>query len=517
MVAELVDGYKQKNKKYLFLLFFIPFIIYGSTKLLTFIEFGDEMTSETIQVRLRYLPYSTDPFEYDDFIHHIAFSAVSSPLVSMYKKGSIEKNLVDGWAPSDDFKTWTFQIKNNCFFENGDQITAEVIGLSLTRMAYLMKIKDSKSGFLEDLNELELLKTASSRFDGIQWNTESVTLNFKKEKRDLLKKISFGLYSIVHPLDYDSVSGAWKDKKKVISSGPYKIEEWTNTNIKLGLRKVSWFSKVKKPINSINLQTSEKSENNDLIFATSYANYDENFEFLESKDQEIRYIRLFNWKNTNHPFSNKKIRQSLRTEFYKNLENINNKSFSLIRSFFPLSIRDIHENMDPSTSNNEILINNFTLRVRNSVPELVNNDKNNKLSLVNAIHVGIDATLKSLNLSFTRLDNTPKVLNMEENGNFLDMGTLTTGVLVADPDSDIRFMFLSKEGIQLPDETGEIHDLLKEHPLNIQKINELMWEQAIIWPVSHYSSGIWAKKNKFDFSELNLTLPPTNFQWIGWK
>ena len=93
---------------------------------------------------------------------------------------------------------------------------------------------------------------------------------------------------------------------------------------------------------------------------------------------------------------------------------------------------------------------------------------------------------------------------------------LATGISLEEPLDVVRFMFLSEEGIRLPDEDGSIRaELGRENP-DIQKINELLWEQAIVWPVMHYSSGLWAR-GEIDFSEINLSLPPTDFEWLGQK
>lgn len=395
----------------------------------------------------------------------------------------------------------------------------EIVRFSLTRMAYLMKLKGSKSGFLEDLVDLDHLNSATSKFNGILSENEKITLNFMHEQKDLLKKISFGLYGIVHPLDYNPVTGIWKNVKKIIASGSYRVEEWTDDNIRITNRNVSWFSQVLHPLKSINFISNQDFENSDLIMASSYANFDQRFAFMESKDTEIRYLRVFNWKDENHPFSNRKFRVFLRSEFYKQLEKNKFKTFNFTRSFFPLTIRNIQENKDTDVSDFKLDSRSFSyeFRVRNSLPELEKTENSNKLGVVKSIHKAIDEVLNNWDLKFKRLNDTPMFVNKEDNGKHLDIGTLATGILLEDPDNDIRFMFLSKEGIQLPDSTGEIHKLLKESPLNIQRINELLWEQAIIWPVAHYGSGLWAKKDQFDFLQLNMTLPPTNFQWIGLK
>jgi hypothetical protein len=99
----------------------------------------------------------------------------------------------------------------------------------------------------------------------------------------------------------------------------------------------------------------------------------------------------------------------------------------------------------------------------------------------------------------------------------VDLTARGTGILVSDPDDDVRFMFLSKEGIRLPDTDGNIKNALAKSHLDPQEVNQLLWNQAVVWPVVHYASGLWAKNDKFDFSEVNLILPPTEFQWIKWR
>jgi hypothetical protein len=95
-----------------------------------------------------------------------------------------------------------------------------------------------------------------------------------------------------------------------------------------------------------------------------------------------------------------------------------------------------------------------------------------------------------------------------------DLYVLPTNVLVEAPESDIRFMFESTEGIRLPDSTGEIRDELKKPQLDPQRINELIWEQAIVWPLTHFAFGVWTRPN-VDLSQMNLALPPADFSWIS--
>jgi len=104
-------------------------------------------------------------------------------------------------------------------------------------------------------------------------------------------------------------------------------------------------------------------------------------------------------------------------------------------------------------------------------------------------------------------DATPRLIDIS--GGF-------SGILVEDPDSDIRFMFQSKEGIRLPDLDGRISKELERTKIDVNAVNRLIWDQALIWPIGHFSYGLWVK-SKYDLSRLNLVLPPTQLSLIGYK
>ena len=99
-----------------------------------------------------------------------------------------------------------------------------------------------------------------------------------------------------------------------------------------------------------------------------------------------------------------------------------------------------------------------------------------------------------------------------------DIQFLATGIAIDYPIDDIKFMFLSKQGIRLPDESGQIKEKLSSDEIDIQAINKLLWDQAIIWPIRHYSAGFWIKNESYiDTSEMNLTVHPIDFQFLKWQ
>ncbi|MEK7721870.1 MAG: hypothetical protein AAB359_05725, partial [Elusimicrobiota bacterium] len=72
------------------------------------------------------------------------------------------------------------------------------------------------------------------------------------------------------------------------------------------------------------------------------------------------------------------------------------------------------------------------------------------------------------------------------------------------------------EGVRLPDPTGKCLKLIDKPRIDIQKVNEVLWDDAIIWPVTHLSIGLWGR-TELDFSLINTIIPPTAIHLIGRK
>jgi hypothetical protein len=133
-------------------------------------------------------------------------------------------------------------------------------------------------------------------------------------------------------------------------------------------------------------------------------------------------------------------------------------------------------------------------------------------------NIAVERAILNLGLSATKVEIPYETFvheyNQELTSYLAEVYMLATGILIEEPMQDVRFMFFSKEGIRLPDEDGSIRDELEKQIPDLQIINKLLWDQAIIWPVTHYAAGLWAKPG-IDFSLINLIIPPTDFQWLG--
>ena len=127
-----------------------------------------------------------------------------------------------------------------------------------------------------------------------------------------LDKISFGLYAATHQSQYESTTGKWLSEKNIISSGPYKIIEWTNEHLLLKLR-TDYPQEIvqKKPINEIDIswgKSSNLKSSFDIILGSELSELPSNNLTLHAgAPSNIFFLRILNWKIKIVFFSTKKI------------------------------------------------------------------------------------------------------------------------------------------------------------------------------------------------------------------
>lgn len=464
------------------------------------------------------LPFSSDPMDYDFYVHHYGFTSVFSGLVSLQKRGTVVPRLAKKWTNKNDFKTWEFVIDENLKYSNGEKILAEHVYLNFQRVIFLMKSSGSDSGFLEHLLGFESVTNISSSIPGMELNGNVLRFHFKKPMKDLLELVSFGLYSLAHPTLYDSKTGVWIDQKKVISSGPYEVLVWDEQNFVLEARED--FSQlaeengvkrvVFRPISKIKTAI-DLSDVGIVVADSNSLQVDENFEYISSPiGLNIGYIRCYGCEKKESPLADLKVRKWLRSKFYLGLEL---NGIKPVKSFFPLLMNGVQEIKDSEADD---INNNYgKIRLRTHRYTNFNKIKENekKISVNESIAKAMEylASQKELEIEFDEYNTSKKFTDF-------DIIMKGTGIEAVEFLSTVKFMFQSKHGIKLPDISGKILEELKKENPNIQIINQELWDQAIIWPVRHFSSGFWINRNiNIDVSELNLNHPAIDFQFVKWK
>lgn len=450
-------------------------------------------------------PTSADPIDFDAFVHHVTFRPIFSGLVSQYKKGVYVGVLAESWMASTDFKRWEFKIKKNLQFSNNDPITPQVIYKSLTRTALLMAKKGSHSDLFNNLTEYVAPQNCNSSIPGISIENEKLIFTFENSNPRLLEQLSFGLYSVLHPSQYNNQTGEFNNKD-IISSGPYFIRNWSDSELNLSLRhSFPIESRHARAFSDVAIRWDDTSKKfADLVVSFhSDSGISERLTFYGPSKSNIIYLHCLSWHKKGSICSDADIRLTLRNGFYNYLKSQN---IDFTTSFFPLHMAGIKEldydALSPITydGGGKSLIIRLRATTNIAYPLL-------KKALVDYFKsLNVNAKIED-DISYSDLG---PYLNKEKND--VDFSAVVTGILVEDPFGDIRFMFRSKEGIRLPDTNGKILSSLDK--IEPQHVNQELFNQAVIWPLLHTSMGIWVG-DRVDISELNTLIPPTDFAWIA--
>tara|TARA_Y100000768_G_scaffold116943_1_gene86375 strand:- start:8670 stop:10142 length:1473 start_codon:yes stop_codon:yes gene_type:complete len=448
-------------------------------------------------------PYSADPMDYDFSIHHSIYRSVLGSLVTNYNKSEIKGVIAESWDNDQNNKVWKFKIRKNLYFSNGDEITPAIVYKSLKRAFYL-QTKNGSKDFYSDLEGISKLKNMNDLYDGLSYNDDEVIFKFTSPKPQFLEQISFGLYSIVHPDNYSEKDGQWNSSLDAISSYTYRIKKIEDNSIKLELNPTFGYSiGPKKKFETIVISWS-KAFDADIYRGTSLdKNPSNDYEFTGGVKSGIAFIRCHSWKDPQSVCSDLDVRRKLRNKLLLYLKE---KGYDVSTSFLPKGVKglenkefDLESNLD--NSNVSLSFRNFT---------------NKNFEFWQDLNLFFKDKFNTVFKNDLHLKDVFNDLNTDVKKFSVDLASIVTGVLIDQPEEDIKFMIQSNSGIRIPDETGNFKKLVSKETIDVNKINNEIWDQAIIWPVTHFSNGLYYK-SFIDISQLNLVQTPIDFTWVGKK
>ena len=455
--------------------------------------------------------HSSDPLEFDLASHHVSQRPTVATLVNAYSSSAPSPYLAKSWSHSPDFKKWTFRIREGVTFSNGDRITPKAVATSLTRMSFLLQKSGSRDGFLEHLVGAIKSKRASDVPIGIGTTDSDISLSFNVPVPRALELAAFGLYGIVHHSDFDPINGAWKSGLGIVASGPYSPNPDSKT---FQLIKRTDYPKELSHSNSARtievLWGIDARKDADLIEAVSDEDPVTNRKFIGPVHNEFLFARIQGSENPRSPFHARHVRSAIRTAFYKALSE---QGFTPSRSFFPRGVSGIAEpteTVEPQLQTTDLLKGIEIIYRKNPYPSAVS--RAYELAIESAI-MALGGKPKQKSLPLREL---LKAIHNQTNIQECDILIMGSGILLDSPHDDIRFMFLSKEGIYLPDEGGAIGKMVAGGKFDVQAVNQAIWDQKLLWPLSHRASGLFVS-DRIDMSKINLSMPVTDLSWIGVK
>lgn len=463
-------------------------------------------------------PTSLDPLLYDFTKHHPIQSLVHCTLTSLYRgPGSVTPELAKSWKESEGGAQWSFEIRDDLVFSDGTPVNVNNSLKSLKRIFFLLHKQNSKYRFVQKLSGISQFENLEQEFDGISVIDNKVVFKFDEPIRNFHEAISFGIFAVVHPSHYDSKNGAWKlDGLSAISGcGPYRVIGESENQVRLVKKQDYPQDLIHSKAFEELIQTTQASESSPADIMNGGPKSEilqKTHRYYPNGGRAINYFRVFTWPVKGSFWSDVENRRYAREKLYQNLEK---NSVEFTRSFFPLSMPGISEPKRDSVEENFSSIVVPKAEVTFDDPHPVGHS-----GPKHPVFQSIENTLQELGFKLNgkrgvTIEQLTKNRNPKRKTFDIDIANMGTGISLEDPESDVRLMF-SEEGIFLPDPTGKITEELKKAKINIQMINQQLYDDAIIWPVSITSRGVWVRQD-LDLSDYNTLKPLGELQWIGQK
>ena len=294
------------------------------TILLAFvISCGKSSDSETLKLNLKEEGKSYDPQLANDSTGEFVDSLVTETLTRQSDDGKSLPGVAEKWEHNADSTVWTFHLRKNAKWSNGDPITAKdfrdgwvraldpkTAGEYADKLFYIKNAEQFNAGKIKDENQLGIKV--------IDDYTLQVTLNNPLTYFDSIVRIQ--TYAPLNKKFYEKVGDKYMTSPETsISSGVYVIKSWTRDseivfeknenywnkdNIKLKYVKMLF---INDPSASVNAFKNKEIDSTNISIEQAKEFKNDKRKIL-TKDGSVWYM-TYNMKNK--VLANKKIRQAL--------------------------------------------------------------------------------------------------------------------------------------------------------------------------------------------------------------
>ncbi|GAF36098.1 peptide ABC transporter substrate-binding protein [Lentilactobacillus farraginis] len=248
---------------------------------------------------------------------------VDEGLFRLGKNSKIEPGIAKSYTESKDGKTYTFNLRKNAKWSNGDPVTAQDFVYSWRRT--LNPKTSSQYGYLfsgiKNADKIQNSKAPVSSL-GIKANGK-YKLTVTLENRLPFFKLLMG-FPVFFPQDAKAVqkygSRYGTSANRQVYNGPFTLTKWTGSNLSWTLKKNPYYwdkkhvkldqvkySVIKDPTTGLNLYNQKKLDMNGLSNDQA-KQYSKNKNIVTRKQSSSYYI-AFNQKKK--VFANLKIRQAI--------------------------------------------------------------------------------------------------------------------------------------------------------------------------------------------------------------
>lgn len=350
-----MDFRSNKSNHFLsILLITSSFFLWGCTGKKTAVELGNEQ-------QILHKGNGTEPEDLDPHIvtgvpeHHILQALFEGLVTLEAEKLQIAPGVAKSWDISEDGKVYTFHLRDNARWSNGDPITANDFVFSYKRVLsrnlgapyadrfYAIEgAEDYHKGKVDDFSKVGIV--------ALDDHTLQITL--RKPLPYFLTLISFMAWYPVHEgtvLKYgkiDQRGSGWTRPGKIVSNGPFKLKSWDLNNKLVVERNPYYWDNDGVRLNEIHfypisdVNTEERAFRSGQLHVTetlplSKVDFYKTTPYLFLSPYFSTYAYAFNTKKP--PFDDKRVRHALSLAIDRQaiIDNVTKRNETPAFSFVP--------------------------------------------------------------------------------------------------------------------------------------------------------------------------------------
>jgi len=158
-----------------------------------------------------------DPHKVPAFTSQRVFELIYSRLTALSPDLGVVPDLAESWTVAGDGKTYSFKLRPNATFHNGDPVTAQDVKFTFERILNPDTAAVSR-GFFTDVDRIDAP------------DPTTVVFTLKQPNVTILTYMAAGGASIVSQKVTQANNGDLSKKEAAVGSGPFKLAEWVPDN-----------------------------------------------------------------------------------------------------------------------------------------------------------------------------------------------------------------------------------------------------------------------------------------------
>ncbi|RED84309.1 MULTISPECIES: peptide ABC transporter substrate-binding protein [Cohnella] len=285
----------------------------------------ENKTPQEFRFTLASEPPSLDPALMTDAQSSIVASGLYDGLTRLNPEGVPEPAIAKEWTVSDDGKTYTFKLRDDAKWSNGDPVTANDFEYSWKR-ALNPETASEYAYMLFYLENGEKYNSEQATEDEVGVKAlDATTLEVKLASATpyFNSLIAHYTYWPVHPASVDGKPEWAADAKTIVSNGPFLLKDWAHGDKLVLTKNPDYYNKDKVNFDTVTISLVESESTVFSMFQTDKIDWigaqagsvptDQVPQLVADKKATIKeiastYYYLFNTKQK--PFDNVKVRKA---------------------------------------------------------------------------------------------------------------------------------------------------------------------------------------------------------------